>query len=453
MTIDQIILLLYNLLKDVQKQMFHAFFNSKERKQVVHCSRRLGKTFFLCVLALVVAYSKANAQIRYASVTQKAVRKMVQPIFKEIIAKIPRKLRPKWNSQEGAYILPNGSMIHVIGVNNGHEDDARGTAADLFLIDESAFVDNLQYLVDSVAMPQLLTVENAKLIMASSSPLSPAHQFTDYIAETKHRNSYYSFTIYQGGYSKELIEEFCKEAGGPSTTAWRREYLNELIVDDQMSIIPEWHDNYIQEPVKDEYYKFYHRYEALDIGVRDKTAVLFGYYDFKKATLYIEDEFTISGPETTTKNINDAITRIESGLGYKDIYRRVADNNNLLLLNDLSSDYNKYFSPTSKDSLAAMVNELRLWVQSGRLIVNPKCEQLIGCLKYGVYQDTKRKEFGRSKSLGHYDALAALIYLVRNIDQHTNPIPITYGHTQNTWMPGRHQDSEQVQSLKKLFNL
>ena len=31
----------------------------------------------------------------------------------------------------------------------------------------------------------------------------------------------------------------------------------------------------------------------MDIGVRDLTAVLFAYYDFKKSVLVVEDEFII----------------------------------------------------------------------------------------------------------------------------------------------------------------
>lgn len=450
----QIIKHLHGRLKPVQQEMFELFLGHEGgRKYVIHCSRRLGKTYLLCVLAVVFAVSKSNAQIRYASVTQKSVRKMIHPIMKELFSGLPKDYQGKWNSQEGAYVFDNGSMIHVAGVNNNHADDLRGTAADLCLVDEAAFVDELEYLVDSVLIPQLITTEG-KLIMASSSPLSPAHQFADYIHEARNGGFYSSFDIDQGGYTEEVVEEFLKEAGGRTSTTARREYFNELIVDDKLSIIPEWDDQYVIEPIHDEFYKYYHRYEAMDIGVRDKTAILFGYYDFKNAKLIIEDEFTISGADTTTKNINDAIVKIEKDLKYSAIYRGIADNNNLLLLNDLSIDYGKHFSPTNKESLAAMVNELRLWVQAGRIQIHPKCEQLIGCLKYGVYQDVKRNEFGRSKNYGHYDALAALIYLVRNIDQHTNPIPIDYGVTQNTWMPNKqNQASTQIQEMKKIFNL
>jgi len=124
---------------------------------------------------------------------------------------------------------------------------------------------------------------------------------------------------------------------------------------------------------------------------------LAGFYDFKRARLVIEHEFSISGADTTTRAISAGIDEIESDLGWKSApYRRIADNNNLILLQDLSADYEKSFVPTNKESLAAMVNEVRLMVQDGRIIVHPRCKQLVGCLQFGVYQDRKRNEFGRS---------------------------------------------------------
>lgn len=444
---NDVIKKLHSLLKPAQVKMFADFLNSKNRKYVVHSSRRLGKTYLLCILAICFALNKNNSQIRYASTTQKAVRKMIHPIFKEIARSIPVKLRPKWNTTEGAYIFANGSMIHVAGVNNGRADDLRGTAADLAIIDEAAFIDELTYLIESVLVPQLIST-GGKLIMASSSPLSPAHDFATYIQESQVEGQYSSYTIHDSGYSKELIEEFCKEAGGANSTCWKREYLNHLIVDDQMSIVPEWNDSYVEEVTPDEYRQYYHQYESMDLGVRDKTVWLTGYYDFRKAQLVIEDEFDISGIDTTTRAIADLI-KIKRKIAP---YRAISDNNNLLLINDLSREFNIHFSPTNKESLSAMINAVRLLVQDGRIKVSPTCHQLIGCLKYGVFQDSKRNEFGRSKTFGHYDALASLIYLVRNLDQTTNPVPVHHGFkSQDVFIP--YYEPESHIALKKIFNL
>ena len=420
---------LYEMLKPSQKMMFCELFHSLRLKYVMHCSRRLGKTFLLCVLAIVIALSKANAQVRYASVTQKAVRKMVHPIFKSIFSRYKPKFRPRWNGQEGAYIFSNGSMIHIAGVNNGHEDDLRGTAADLCVVDEAAFVDNLRYLVDSVLMPQLITT-NGKLIMASSSPLSPAHEFAEYIFEARKEGFYSSYDIYQSDYPLDIIEKFCKEAGGENSTAWKREYLNMLIVDSNFAIVPEATVADFTRSPKTENYQYYHKYVAMDLGVRDLNVTLFAYYDFLRAKIVIEKEHVINGPDMTTPKLHAGISEIEKDLwNAKEPYKRVADNNNPLLLLDLGSIHNMFFHSTSKDSLHAMVNQMRVWIQDGRVEIDESCVVLIDSLKYGIW-NKKRTEFDRSVALGHYDAVAALMYLIRNIDESTNPIPVKHSFDQ-----------------------
>jgi hypothetical protein len=235
--------------------------------------------------------------------------------------------------------------------------------------------------------------------------------------------NYAEFDIYKSGYSPEIIGRFCKEAGGSNSTTWKREYLCQFVVDESLAIIPEWKDEFIQESVRDEYFGYYFTYEGMDLGVTDFTAVVFGYYDFRRAKLFIEDEIVMNGPKMTTKILADALKAKDQEL-WKDkkVYRRMADNNNPLLLQDLASMHGISFAPTSKDDLDAMVNELRLFVGAGKVIVNPKCKHLLGCLKFGIWQENRR-QFARSASFGHFDGLAALIYLVRNLDVNTNPIP------------------------------
>lgn len=450
MTINDCIKILYNNLKAVQKEMFKAFFSNKRLKFVIHCSRRLGKTYFLCTVALIKAISKPNQQIRYAAMSQKAVRNMVKPIMRELQALIPRQYRGRWSSYEGQYTFWNGSIIQVAGVNNQHADDLRGTACDLALVDEAGFLDCLDYLIVSVLLQQLIST-GGKIIMASSSPLSPAHDFAGYIREARRDGFYASYTIDDGEYPAETVEEFIKESGGRDSTAVRREYYNELIVDDSMAVIPEWRAAYVKELPPSAFDKYYHRYAAMDLGVRDKTAVLHAKYIFDKAILYIEHDWTCSGQESTTRNIFDNVSRIETELKYDKVYKRIADNNNLITLNDLNSEFNMYFSATHKDTLAAMVNEVRLWVQNGRIIIHPRCMELIQCLEFGVYADEKRKEFGRSKELGHYDALAALIYLVRNIDQSSNPIPKHFGTRFDTHhIP---EEAKEDSKVLRIFNI
>jgi hypothetical protein len=324
--------------------------------------------------------------------------------------------------------------------------------------------------VEDVLMPQLLTT-GGNLVLGGTPPRTPAHPFTRYAAECKAGGNYSEFNIYQAGYRPEVIEKFCKEAGGKDSTTWKREYMAEIVVDEESALVPEWKDKFVQDwPRDQEFFRFYHRYEAMDIGGRDKNPTLFAYYDFKNAKLIIEDEDTISGPEMTSRLIARRTKQKERDLWPDivpheipigpveewpalNIYSRIADSNNVILLNDLGTDFGIHFMPTNKDELLAMVNKVRLMVSAGQIIVNPRCTQLIGCLKFGIW-NKKRDQFERSIVFGHFDAMAALVYLVRNLDTVTNPIPPNYNKTQDHFfvLPGIEQTKE-AGNIKKIFGL
>jgi hypothetical protein len=379
--------------------------------------------------------------------------------MRKICEDAPPDLKPIWKLQDGFYYFPSTrAELHLAGVNNGHEDDLRGTAADLCVVDEAQLIDKLRYIVNDVMMPQLIDQDRARgtLWMLLTPPKTPIHECMEYVQEARNAACYAEFDIDDSEYTEDVKEIFAQEAGGRESVTWQREYLCQFIVDTNYSIVPEFKDEYVREYVPDEYFKFYEKYDGMDIGVRDKTVVLFGTYDFKKATLYIQDELTMEGARMTTQVVADGIRKKELELWKEQKPRlRISDNNNLILLQDLGLIHGLYFAPTSKDTLEAMVNEVRLWVGRGRIIVNPKCEQLIGSLKYGVWND-RRTEWERSSVFGHFDALAALMYLIRNIDQATNPIPRLIGvDPDNTFIDRKEREriSASGEELKKAFRI
>lgn len=441
----------YDFIWDCLERIKHD--HTAPRKLVLHEARRTSKTYKLCTVGLELCLRKVRARVRYGASTAKSVRNFIRPIIDDLIGDAPPEYKPVWMTFDGCYRFPNGSEFHVVGVNGGHENDIRGTGTDLYIMDEAGFTDNLEYVVDSVIMPQVIS-ENGFCIIASSSPESPAHEFVGYIEEAKQRDMLRTATIFDAHYTPEQIASFCEEAGGEKSTFWRREYLNEIIVDESRAIVPEWDNRYIGEPVKDEFTQYYHRYTCMDLGViNDKTAVLAGHYNFREARLYVEDLFTIKGPALDTELLKEEITKLEDRT-YKGIkpYRRVSDNDNPMLIQDLGHLHGMHFNPTNKDELHAMVNELRLWVKSGRVRVSSKCKELIGCLQTGIW-DKQRKKFDRSKTYGHYDCLAALVYMVRNIDQNSNPIPKDHNYTIDTFTTDTDDRSNAAKEISKLFKV
>lgn len=436
-----------------QEQMYDKIRNTPPgRKCVVNCSRRFGKSTVLCIRAVEQCVSKPNSTVVFLCLSSKQSRQIVEPILQFICSDIPPKYKPAFNQNAGTFVFShNGSRIILGSATDRNEEGLRGVTADLVIVDEAASVDNLQYIISSILLPATLTT-NAPIIIASTPAVTPDSYFTELCRHAELEGYYSCFTIYDNtSLSPEKIEQYCQESGGRKSTTWLREYMCHFVTETTCVVVPEWQEIFEYSPPKDEFYKYYHKYIAMDLGVRDKTMILFGYYDFKNARLVIEDEIDISGIEVTTQKIYEKTRSKESELWGKEAYKRISDSNNLILLQDLASLHDYHFIPTAKNELEAQINELRMLVNSGKLIVNPECKQTIGCLRYATW-NAKRTQFTRSATYGHYDSLSALIYLVRNLDKYINPIPSTFDRFN---MDGDFTEdyrlSPNARLLKKLF--
>jgi hypothetical protein len=422
---------------------------------VGECARQFGKSFVMVVEALELAFSQPKARVKYGTAFHTDLIEFIIPAFDAVLADCPEEIRPKFKVQGSKFIVPhNKSEIKLVGLDK-NPNGLRGNVIDLIVLDESAFISNLDYLYKSVIIPATTHRPQCRIVFISTPPSTPAHPFLDYVEKAEYEGSYCKLTIYDNPMvDPETIERLKKESGGENSTTWRREYMCEHITDANLAIISEWNEKYIDDIPRDDYYKFYHRYVAMDLGVKDNTAVIFGYYDFLKAKLIIEDEYVINGPELTTAILKDAILAKEKELGWeKDPYLRISDNNNPLLLQDLSYLHKLHFNPTDKGSLEEMINTLRLLVANGQIIVHPRCKQLKGCLKYGVW-DSKRHKFAQSKVYGHFDSLAALVYLVRHLNKFTNPIPPEFKvDFDNQILAPKQKETQSGRDMKKAFSI
>lgn len=407
-----------------------AYRSVKHKLFVANCARRYGKTYWIVIEALKVARSKPKARIKIATAFLTDLEEFIYPAFENVLEDCPEHLKPYWNETKKKFRFRNGSEIQLIGLDR-KPNGGRGNYCDLYIFDEAAFINNVSYIYSSVVVPMTMYREGARIIMISTPPKSPDHDFKDFVVKAKAENAYVELDIYQNPMvTKSMIEEYRREC--LTETDWKREYLCQMVTDQTLAIIPEMTGYKYDRKPKDENYKHYHKYTSMDLGVRDLNVTLFAYYDFLRAKLVVEREHIMNGPEMTTPKLHGEIKAIETELWGEnpDVYKRVADNNNPLLLLDLGNIHGMFFHSTSKDELHAMINELRVWFAQGRIEIDESCTYLLGSLKYGLWND-KRTEFARSKVLGHYDAVAALMYKVRNIDQTTNPIPVKYNFNEH----------------------
>lgn len=421
-------------LHDDQRSIRDMYLDADGRVFVLCCSRRWGKSRLCSALAIEKAISQPNAHIKYAAPTMKMAREIVVPHMEELLRDSPEDMAPSFSKAELSWSFPNGSRILLAGCDSGNAERLRGTSMDLGICDEAGFIDDLRYVVQSILLPQLMTTDG-DIFMASTPARSPVHDFTTYCLEAEADGRYAHRTIYDAPHiSAAIAEEFKRESGGEDSSDWRREYLAEVVVDEDSAVLPEFTrhlDDIVQEL---EPPKYRDCYVSIDVGFHDLTAALFGYYDFEGARLVVEDEriFQHAHSAIIAPEILDAEQKLWGG---KEPYVRVMDADAIVRA-DMGREHALVCRLPKKDDKHAAVNALRMALAQGNVVVHPRCKVTIAHCKGAVW-NRQRTSFERSGSFGHFDAVDALVYLWRHVDRARNPFPrLADGMTHDShWVP------------------
>jgi hypothetical protein len=419
------------LLDPLQQKLVRSYLQSDIGKELILVlGRQVGKSYALFTLAMCECLRRPGITVVYVAPTLKMAKKITRMTLREVAKTAPKDCTPKFNTQDSEYNFPNGSKIELAGFNAGQIEDSRGPKAHLIIVDECGFMDasEFDYGVNSVLYPKLNSTRGV-MLMCSTLPKSAAHPYWNRVLKAKLEDRLVEGTVYDcPRYTKDDIDKFASRSGGYESIDFRREFMNEMVTDEEKAVVPEATKNIMNKIVREVTRpSHFDCYIGMDIGFRDYTAILFAYYDFLKNTVVIEDEVIIKGTRVTTKAIADAIKEKEEKLWqHKKPFLRIADNNNLILLNELTqSPYNLPIFPTAKDNREAAINKVRLLIQKEQIIINPRCVVLQQHLQHATWNN-KRSEFERDPLNGHFDALAALIYLCRNVQYQRNPYPPEY---------------------------
>ncbi len=462
-------------LKGIQRQMRDAVYNSKGKNTVFLCARRTGKSFTMCAIAVEFCIRAPNQTVKLIFPKKKDARSVAREHMVPVLADCPPHIKPEYKTQENEYRFPNGSVIQMAGTDGGSAESVRGSAANLILLDEAGFHDytDFSYIVRSILMPTLLTTKG-KMIMASTPSKQSDHPFmVEYVRQARAEGTLIEYDIYKNPLiTVEDIEEIIDEyPGGVEDPAFKREFLLQSESDLDAMVIPEFNKDVKKDIVKESTMPaFYDCYVSGDPAVGDLTGILFAYYDFIRGKIVILDELVMGGKgerQLTTQDIADGIFRKERNLfknpltGEKnEPFKRVMDNNNPILINDLSREHGLRFVATRKDNKDEQINKVRMMIRRGDLEIHPRCINLIYHLETARWKtrksDGKRVGYERvagssdKKFKGHHaDLVDALIYLVRNVNMNKNPFPDGYDFNGSDYhIPEKKENS----SIKDLFN-
>lgn len=393
---------------------------------VLDCGRRWGKDTVSFVLAIEDAIRYPKMRIPYGAATQEAVKELLLPTAEWVLSTAPSDVRPEWVGSRGSFEFSNGSRIVVAGLDM-HPNRLRGPHMDRGFLSEAGFVGNLRYVVESIFMQMMLGRPNAFLLLNSSAPVTSAHEFdAHFVPRAKSMGTYVFRTVEDSPrYTQRQLDELAAAVGGRESIAWRRESMGERITDPTRAIVPEFHlvkKEIVEARARPSHFD---RYTVMDAGFVDLCAVLFAYVDFEDQVIVIEDELALS--QANTREVARAIEAKERDLKWApratEQLRRYGDMDPRLIA-DLQTEHQLSFSLTRKDDRDAAIASMRVAIQQKQVRIHPRCKTLIAHCEHGVWNQA-RTQFERSDEAGlsHYDALAALVYLCRNVRLRRNPFP------------------------------
>ncbi len=447
---------LTHLLHEGQVKIQNTLSKSNHQLQVVLCARGFGKTYWGATLAVSQALKKPKSRIKIATEFQTDLESLILPNFDAVLEDCPKDLLPIWKASKSKFIFPNGSEIALIGLDRKPNGLRGQHGIDLIILEEAGFISKLEAIYRSVIVPITTHRPNCKIVLISTPPESLDHYFWSFVDRAEATGSLSTFTIDENPMLKPKdIERLEAEMGGRNSTQFKREYLCMRVAEESRMVVPEFNATHIQDYARPAYFSYLLKSHALDSGVRDLTVGLWAYYDFLTAKVIVEDELVLRNQEVLTQNIFYATVNTEAELDYKTT-RRHADNNNLILIQDLNhlgATRAMHWSPTRKDEVEASVNLVRTWLAQGRVLIHPRCKHTIGTLKTALW-NKNRTDFHRSETYGHADAVMALVYLLRNVDASTNPIPQTFQvDISNSFVMPKQNESDTAKNLRAAFNI
>lgn len=459
------------LLTEIQLRWHDAWHSVETRdalKYVIRCSRRIGKSYWCLVEAVVLALSHPGAIVRYAAPTGKMVAEIIRPNMEHpewgVWRTCPPHLRPRWRDAKGRYEFRNGSIIQIAGCNNGHYNDLRGVSCHLAVVDEARDVDELKKVIDDVLMPQTLTT-GGRMLIASTPADSAAHALYLYDVDAESRGTHQHATIHDATHiPPERVAQYAEEVGGVETSTWKREYLAEWVVDEDLAVVPEFSKMEQAQPsIVREWRRppFFDAYVAMDVGYHDLTVVGFAYRDFVARKTVVEDELVFR--HATSRTIAEGVAAKELALwGSQRPLMRVVDAPEIVVadLNEFHGvERGRYaallqymaedgktkverrmaipWSPAEKDDKDAALNQLRIEIGAGDLIVTPKAKTVALHLRTAIWNKTRKSYARGDAQVGHFDGVDMAKYLVRHVLPNRNPYPKNWrGESGAThWMP------------------
>ena len=384
---------------------------------VILCSRQFGKSWLGVLMALEDGIRYPNKCILIVGPTLEQTRDIVVPRLELIKQDAPAGLVRRMKSEKKWYV---GRSEIVIGGFDVNSSSQRGKTVQNIYIEEvvDSHPDNYIESMRSDLGPALTRSDRGKMIFLTTPPKIPDHPFiTDTMAKAELNKALYKFTIHDNKeLSHEQYQACVRRCGGEDTVDFRREYLVEIVRDESIVVVPRFdrgrHTKIFAIPA-------FTRWQVVADwgGVRDFTVALLYTYDYFANRILVWDELRF-GPNTATTTIVEQLRKWDEQYHPTQC---VVDAPGQLHV-DLNTQLNYPCRAPPKDDWRSAVNALNVVFATDRIWVHPRCEFTIQTLVSGTF-NKQRTDFDRTSTLGHCDAIAALVYGYRVVDK-SDPYPL-----------------------------
>lgn len=457
-------------------------------------SRRVGKTSDDLLLSHEAstryALAKGEGALGMVAIpVQKKIGGILVPLARALFKDAPRGYAPEHRTSGGGfhehlYIPAIESRIVLVGIDN-HPRALAGTALDFFVGCEFGFADfGMADQYESIIQPQFQGRPWAWSLIESSEPEIPDHDFNKRLKpDCEARKAYWSMNIEDNtSLPRAEIDKEIRRMGGRNAPACKRELFNEVDVDPETMIVPEFdEDVHAVDPAFWLQPQYALAWEGHDPGTTDPQGLVGGYLHWSRQTVVIQ--FAWQKPNASTGEVVEVTKGFERklwgtehqdpknrvpgplqsiahaeragdgsiweaparALTYWDDATRTLKPNPFARISDIDNqfiiDLNKDHAmgiraaekgPGSADAdlqvLRTLFEERHPDTGLPRIVIlkNGKTEHLLQQLRSGRWKlrdGVHKVDWERSKLLGHCDCLAALKYMIRDIRWNRKPSP------------------------------
>lgn len=387
-----------------------------QREALIFCSRRFGKSYLGIILALEDAIRNPGKQVAIVGPSFKQTKAIVTPILKDILKDAPKGLVTQSKSTS-TWNISNGSSL-ILGGFDTIAESFRGLDIFSLYLEETgsatADLDEYSYLLYSILFPTLMHSRGRIHHLTTPSRIVDHPLHIETLPKCKLSDAFYLFTIEDNPLlTKEDIEAEIELLGGRDSVSTQRELFCQIKRDDSITVVTTFDESRHVQAITPSHPLKYNA--GGDLGyTNDLSVFLLAGYDHNIGKVLVLDELSFA-PETPSSKIVETLHKTWQ---QKPTYIADIQGNTRIDMATLGLDA---YEPV-KDKFDSTITFIRNEFYNDRLIIDPKCKLLIETLRSATFNKQKT-DFLRTATLGHADALMALVYLLRSIDRHTDLRP------------------------------